>query len=169
MVRFHHISLVTFVPVTNLNCGGLSAAISFGPTAMGGPLFLIAGGSGIVPLMAMLRHRERRNGRVSRFAAVFIQKSGRRHLSRRTRRNDAPRPGFACCQLTLTRQQPEGWRAIGEGSIKRCLLRRAFHPSKSRKFLSVGLLLSWRTSQGFWWNLDMTLSLSRRNASDLLE
>src|SRR5262249_15608748 len=31
--------------------------------AMGGPLYLIAGGSGILPLMAMLRHRERRNGR----------------------------------------------------------------------------------------------------------
>src|SRR5215470_6000104 len=31
--------------------------------AMGGPLCLIAGGSGIVPLMAMLRHRDRRNGR----------------------------------------------------------------------------------------------------------
>ena len=31
--------------------------------AMGGPLHLIAGGSGIVPLMAMLRHRERRNSR----------------------------------------------------------------------------------------------------------
>ena len=29
---------------------------------MGGPLCLIAGGSGVVPLMAMLRHRERRNG-----------------------------------------------------------------------------------------------------------
>src|SRR5215475_5299801 len=28
--------------------------------AMGGPLYLIAGGSGIVPLMAMLRHRARR-------------------------------------------------------------------------------------------------------------
>lgn len=31
--------------------------------AMGGPLCLIAGGSGIAPLMAMLRHRERRNSR----------------------------------------------------------------------------------------------------------
>src|SRR5215469_18118146 len=30
--------------------------------AMGGPLCLIAGGSGVVPLMAMLRHRERRDG-----------------------------------------------------------------------------------------------------------
>src|ERR1700758_2425379 len=30
--------------------------------AMGGPLCLVAGGSGVVPLMAMLRHRERRNG-----------------------------------------------------------------------------------------------------------
>jgi ferredoxin-NADP reductase len=60
--------------------------------AMGGPLCLIAGGSGVVPLMAMLRHRERRNGQ-----------------------------------------------------------------------------LSWRTSQGFWLNLDMTRSRSRRNASDLQE
>ena len=32
--------------------------------AVGGPLCLIAGGSGIVPLMAMLRHRDRRNSRI---------------------------------------------------------------------------------------------------------
>jgi len=32
--------------------------------AMGGPLCLVAGGSGVVPLMAMLRHRDRRRGRV---------------------------------------------------------------------------------------------------------
>ena len=31
MARFLHISLAIFVPVTNSNCGGLSAAISFGP------------------------------------------------------------------------------------------------------------------------------------------
>ena len=32
--------------------------------AMGGPLSLIAAGSGIAPLMAMLRHRDRQNSRV---------------------------------------------------------------------------------------------------------
>lgn len=30
----------------------------------GGPLFLVAGGSGVVPLMAMLRHRARSGGAV---------------------------------------------------------------------------------------------------------
>src|SRR5262249_42068637 len=33
-------------------------------TAMTGPLCLVAGGSGIAPLMAMLRHRERSNSRI---------------------------------------------------------------------------------------------------------
>ena len=33
---------------------------------MGGPLLLVAGGSGIVPLMAMLRHRAARGQRRSR-------------------------------------------------------------------------------------------------------
>ena len=33
-------------------------------TAIGGPLCLVAGGSGIAPLMAMLRHRDRRNSPV---------------------------------------------------------------------------------------------------------
>src|SRR6266481_4957842 len=32
--------------------------------AIGGPLCVVAGGSGIAPLMAMLRHRDRRNSRI---------------------------------------------------------------------------------------------------------
>jgi NAD(P)H-flavin reductase len=46
------------------------------------PLCLI-GGSGIAPLMAMLRHPAPRQAQRSHtcFAAVLIQKSGRRHLS----------------------------------------------------------------------------------------
>ena len=59
--------------------------------AMRGPLCLIAGGSGIAPLMAMLRHRDRRKSSHSCFTAVLIQKSGGRHLSGRTRCNGAPR------------------------------------------------------------------------------
>ena len=40
-------------------CAVRSAATSSGMRALGGPLFLVAGGSGVVPLMAMLRHRAR--------------------------------------------------------------------------------------------------------------
>jgi ferredoxin-NADP reductase len=40
--------------------------------AIGGPLCVVAGGSGISPLMAMLRHRDRRN---SRIPAVLLYSS----------------------------------------------------------------------------------------------
>jgi hypothetical protein len=54
--------------------------------------------------------------------------------------------------------------ALGEELTKRYLARSGFRLSKSQKFSSVGPLFSLRTFQGFWWNLDMTRSLSRRNA-----
>ena len=55
---------------------------------LGGPLFLVAGGSGVVPLMAMLRHRAA--GRVARTDTAAVQLAPRRgdHLSRGAR---APR------------------------------------------------------------------------------
>jgi|SRR5262245_46517598 len=49
-------------------------------TAMGGPLCLIAGGSGVVPLMAMLRHRDRHDGRAT---TLLLYSS--RNLERKTR------------------------------------------------------------------------------------
>ena len=56
-----------------------------------GPLWLIAGGSGIAPLMAMLRHRDQAQGSRPRLVAVFIQKPGRRDLSGGTRYDGARR------------------------------------------------------------------------------
>src|SRR5580704_11282 len=64
--------------------------------------------------------------------------------------------------------QMDGW-AIGEGLIRRCLSRRAFHVCKMRKYSSAGPPPLWRTSQGCWWSLDIALSRSRQNASDLRE
>ncbi len=53
-----------------------------------GPLFLVAGGSGIVPLMAMLRHRahlaRRRKPRGRRVLFYSSRTASRHHLSRRT-------------------------------------------------------------------------------------
>ena len=42
---------------TASSCAGRSAATSSGTPGDGGPLLLVGGGSGVVPLMAMLRHR----------------------------------------------------------------------------------------------------------------
>lgn len=75
---------------------------------MGGPLFLVAGGSGIVPLMAMLRHKEVSGSRVlvrllySARSAEDLIYAG--ELDRR--RGADPDLGVA---YTLTRYQPEGW------------------------------------------------------------
>jgi ferredoxin-NADP reductase len=74
---------------------------------MGGPLLLVAGGSGIVPLMAMLRHREASRAVV---AARLIYSSRsweeiiyREELDRLTS-GDSTRVTH-----TLTRSQPPGW------------------------------------------------------------
>ena len=77
-------------------------------TATGGPLCLIAGGSGIAPLMAMLRHRDRRNVRAP---ALLLYSSRsledviyREELDAMARRD----PDLRVVN-TLTRKQPEGW------------------------------------------------------------
>jgi ferredoxin-NADP reductase len=44
-------------PVTSWSCAAPSVATRVWEAHLGGPLLLVAGGSGIVPLMAMLRHR----------------------------------------------------------------------------------------------------------------
>ena len=52
-------------------------------TALDGPLFLVAGGSGVVPLMAMLRHRAAAQGQDAGDAALFLAHARRHHLPRR--------------------------------------------------------------------------------------
>ena len=75
---------------------------------LGGPLFLIAGGSGVVPLIAMLRHRAAAGSRVpavllysSRTAADVIY---REELERLAGAGDGLRVVH-----TLTREQPPAW------------------------------------------------------------
>jgi ferredoxin-NADP reductase len=133
-----------------------------------GPLWLIAAGSGIAPLMAMLRHRASR--KVSAPALLLYSSRSLEDVIYREEL-DTMALGDPNVRVvnTLTRKQPERWTGHGEELIECCLLRRAFRLSKTRKFMFVGPLLLSRTSPGFWWNLDMTLSLSRRNASDLQE
>jgi len=105
--------------------------------AMGGPLYLIAGGSGIVPLMAMLRHRERRN---SRAPALLLYSSRsledviyREELDAMTRRD----PDLRVVN-TLTRNQPDGWRGPRRRIDKALLGEKCFPPEQKPKIFVCG-------------------------------
>jgi ferredoxin-NADP reductase len=75
------------------------------------PLFLIAGGSGVVPLMAMLRHRARANGKTQ---ARLLYSS--RTLADVIYRDELGRIAGAGDGVevfhTLTREKPEGWKGF---------------------------------------------------------
>jgi ferredoxin-NADP reductase len=73
----------------------------------GGPLLLVAGGSGVVPLMAMLRHRAAQHSSVDArlllSARAWDDVMYRDELSQQTERYGAQ------VHYTLTREQPAGW------------------------------------------------------------
>src|SRR5215469_10587749 len=75
---------------------------------IGGPLFLVAGGSGITPLMAMLRHRAAVKSAIPALllysSRTFDDVIYRQELDRMAARNDGLR-----VEYTLTRRQPPGW------------------------------------------------------------
>ena len=105
--------------------------------ADGGPLWLVAGGSGIAPLMAMLRHRERN---ANRTPAILVYSSRslediiyRRELDAMARRDSGLRVVH-----TLTRQQPIGWTGR-RGRIDRALLAEiCFPPAQKPKIFVCG-------------------------------
>ena len=76
--------------------------------ALGGPVLLVAGGFGVVPLMAMLRHRSRV---ASRIPTRLLFSS--RHLEEIIYREELDRLSSNADGLevfhTLTRSQPPGW------------------------------------------------------------
>jgi ferredoxin-NADP reductase len=70
-----------------------------------GPLLLVAGGSGIVPLRAILRHRQRSGSDVP-VRLLYSSRSPGDVIYRSEL--DGPPPGVEIVQ-TLTREQPDGW------------------------------------------------------------
>jgi ferredoxin-NADP reductase len=104
---------------------------------MGGPPCLIAGGSGIAPLMAMLRHRDRSN---DRGAALLLYSSRclediiyRDELDAMARRNSELR-----IVHTLTRKQPQGWTGHRGRINKALLVETCFPPERTPKIYVCG-------------------------------
>ena len=64
------------------------------------PVLLVGGGSGVVPLMAMLRHRRRTMPELPMRLVYSVRSAERRDLRRRAGRRHP---------LTFTREPPEGW------------------------------------------------------------
>ena len=74
----------------------------------GGPLLLIAGGSGVVPLMAMIRHR-RAVGSDVPTRLLYSSRSYEEIIYREELENLVARDGSLEVIHTLTRSRPEGW------------------------------------------------------------
>ena len=97
--------------------------------SVGGPLLLVAGGSGIVPLMAMLRHRATVNSAVPA-RLVYSSRAYEDIIYRgELDRLASLRDGLTIYH-TLTRQQPKGWTS-GARRIDRAMLADA-HPPRDR-------------------------------------
>lgn len=98
----------TVVPGDRLEVRGPIGGYFVWEAELGGPLFLVAGGSGVVPLMAMLRHRARAGSRIPT-RLLFSS----RHLEEIIYRDELDRLAATGDGLevihTLTRSQPPGW------------------------------------------------------------
>jgi ferredoxin-NADP reductase len=106
-------------------------------TTMGGPLCLIAGGSGIAPLMAMLRHRDARNSRIPT-VVLYSSRSLEDVIYRDALDAMARRDGELRLVHALTRIQPEGWTGH-RGRINKDLLAEAtFAPERRPKICICG-------------------------------
>jgi ferredoxin-NADP reductase len=75
----------------------------------GGPLLLVAGGSGVVPLMAMLRHRAARDSTVD--ARLLLSARRYEDVIYRDELAALDRRGLTVA-TTLTREQPAGWDGL---------------------------------------------------------
>jgi ferredoxin-NADP reductase len=105
--------------------------------AMRGPLCLIAGGSGVVPLMAMLRHREKRNGRAPALL-LYSSRSPEDVIYRAELDAMARRDPNLRVVNTLTRKQPAGWTGRRGRIDKALLAEECFPPERSPKIFVCG-------------------------------
>jgi ferredoxin-NADP reductase len=98
----------------------------------GGPLLLIAGGSGVVPLRAILRHRER----IGSTVPTRMLYSSRSLEDVIYRQELDQYQGSAEVRYTLTRRQPAGWGGFS-GRVDDAMLARIAWPASQRPLAFV--------------------------------
>ncbi len=101
----------------------------------GGPLLLVAGGSGIAPLMAMVRHRKA-TGSDTPVRLLFSSRSYEEIIFRRELEDLATADETLEVIHTLTRSQPEGWKGYGR-RIDEEMLRDVAYPPGERPLAFV--------------------------------
>jgi ferredoxin-NADP reductase len=102
--------------------------------ALGGPLFLVGGGSGVVPLMAMLRHRAAVDGKAP--ATLLYSSRSYGDIIYRSELDRLAGGGGVTVVHTLTRQQPAGWDGFSR-RIDRAMLERVGFPVAERPRIFV--------------------------------
>ena len=95
--------------------------------AEGGPLLLVAGGSGIAPLMAMARHRAATSSDAPTRLLASARSLGDLLFRTELEELAARRDGFDL-QLTLTRSAPPGWTGYAR-RVDRALLENVAWPA----------------------------------------
>jgi len=112
--------------------------------ALGGPLLLVAGGSGIVPLMAMLRHRNAAFGpdQMERRSVPARLLYSSRRWDEVIYRDELASLGKMDASLeirhTLTRDQPEGWTGFQRRIDREMLEEVAWPPSERPQVFVCG-------------------------------
>jgi ferredoxin-NADP reductase len=96
----------------------------------GGPLLLVGGGSGVVPLMAMIRHRAAIGSDVPT-RLLYSSRSFEEIIYREELENLAARDGSLEVVHTLTRSRPEGWAGYARRIDAEMLREVAWSPDES--------------------------------------
>ena len=111
--------------------------------AIGGPLLLVGGGSGIVPLMAMLRHRAAALGTADADARhhvparlLYSSRSWNEVIYRDELARLVEHDSALEVALTLTREQPQGWAGLRR-RIDRMMLAEVAWPPAERPHVFV--------------------------------
>jgi ferredoxin-NADP reductase len=103
--------------------------------SMGGPLLLVAGGSGIVPLMAMIRHRKAVGSTVPT-RLLYSSRSYEEVIYRNELDQLARSEAGLEVIHTLTRSQPPGWTGYSH-RIDNSLLREVAWPSEQHSLAFI--------------------------------
>jgi ferredoxin-NADP reductase len=99
--------------------------------ADGGPLFLVAGGSGLVPLMAMLRHRER-TGSAAEARLLLSARRAQDVLYA------GELPALVGPAITYTREAPAGWTGYARRVDGAMLAEAGFEPERRPRVFVCG-------------------------------